>query len=54
MKEKARISLMICRAANGENFLLAIVGKSVTPRYFYYKKEPPQMSYRGQKMVGSH
>ena len=50
MKDKARITLMVCTAADGTKVPLAIVGKSKNPKCFAHLpgKEPP-MHYTSQK-----
>ena len=40
MKDKTRLTLMVCTAANGEKFPLAIVGKPKTPHCFRLLADP--------------
>jgi len=47
MKDKTRITLMICTAANGDKLPIAVVGKSACPKCFKNKDVP--LPYTNQK-----
>ena len=54
MKDKTRITLMVCTAASGGKVPLAMIGKSKSPRCFdHLPQKVPPMAYLNQKMHGS-
>lgn len=48
MKDKTRITLMVCTSAHGEKVPLSLVGKAKNPRCFDHLDNPP-MAYKDQK-----